>query len=88
VPAQAAIVSRAHASVLPSFPKRGPLTLLVTTATALLALAYILARELISGTGRAHASQNEARQRFRRQSGTVPDERIPPVSERPARRAG
>jgi uncharacterized protein involved in exopolysaccharide biosynthesis len=47
VPAQAAIVSRAHASVLPSFPKRGPLTLLVAAATALLALAYVLARELI-----------------------------------------
>ena len=30
VPAQAAIVSRAHASVLPSFPKIGPITLLVT----------------------------------------------------------
>ena len=47
VPAQAAIVSRAHASVLPSFPKRGPITLLVAVATALLALAYVLARELI-----------------------------------------
>ncbi len=55
VPAQATIVSRAHASVLPSFPKRGPLTLLVMVATALLALAYILARELISGTPVRHA---------------------------------
>jgi uncharacterized protein involved in exopolysaccharide biosynthesis/Mrp family chromosome partitioning ATPase len=47
VPAQAAIVSRAHASILPSFPKRGPLTLLVMAATALLALSYVVARELI-----------------------------------------
>jgi len=50
VPSQATIVSRAHASVLPSFPKRGPLTLLVMAAVALLSLAYVLARELISGT--------------------------------------
>ena len=38
VPAQATIVSRAHASILPSFPKRGMLSLLVVVATALLAL--------------------------------------------------
>jgi uncharacterized protein involved in exopolysaccharide biosynthesis len=50
VPAQATIVSQAHASVLPSFPKRGPLSLLVMAATALLSIAYVLARELISGT--------------------------------------
>jgi Mrp family chromosome partitioning ATPase len=47
VPAQAAIVSRAHASILPSFPKRGPLTLLVIAAMALLALSCVVARELI-----------------------------------------
>ncbi|MEX1061394.1 MAG: exopolysaccharide transport family protein [Methyloceanibacter sp.] len=47
VPAEATIVSRAHASILPSFPKRGPISLLVALATALLALAYVLARELI-----------------------------------------
>ena len=47
LPAQAAIVSRAHASVLPSFPKIGPITLLVTAVTALLALAYVLASEMI-----------------------------------------
>jgi uncharacterized protein involved in exopolysaccharide biosynthesis/Mrp family chromosome partitioning ATPase len=49
-PAQATIVSRAHASVLPSFPKRGPITALVMAATALLALAYVLTKELIQGT--------------------------------------
>ncbi|MGZ5849859.1 MAG: GumC family protein, partial [Methyloceanibacter sp.] len=42
VPAQAAIVSRARASILPSFPKRGPLSLLVMAATALLALCYVV----------------------------------------------
>ncbi len=83
VPAQATIVSRAHASVLPSFPKRGPLTLLVMAATALLAIAYVLARELISGT----VSQNEPRSGARRQSGTFPEERFPPAPDRPARRA-
>ena len=53
VPAQAAIVSRAHASILPSFPQRGPISLLVTVATALLALAYVLARELIGAPAAA-----------------------------------
>ncbi|MFZ2019010.1 MAG: Wzz/FepE/Etk N-terminal domain-containing protein [Methyloceanibacter sp.] len=57
VPAQAAIVSRAHASILPSFPKRGPLSLLVMAATALLALSYVVARELIG----APAEGREAR---------------------------
>ena len=52
VPAQATIVSRAHASLLPSFPKRGSLSLLVAVATALLALSYILARELIGAPAR------------------------------------
>jgi tyrosine-protein kinase Etk/Wzc len=47
VPAQATIVSRAHASILPSFPKRDALSLLVAIATALLSLSYVLARELI-----------------------------------------
>jgi len=58
-------------------------------AAALLALAYILARELISGTGTRTGepvSQNEARRGFRRQSGTVPEEALPPASEPPARR--
>ncbi len=48
VPANATIVSRAHASTKPSFPKIGASTLLVTAATALLAFAYVLARELLS----------------------------------------
>jgi uncharacterized protein involved in exopolysaccharide biosynthesis/Mrp family chromosome partitioning ATPase len=50
VPANATIVSRAHASTTPSFPKRVQMTLLVMAAMALLALAYVLARELIGGT--------------------------------------
>lgn len=47
VPAQAAIVSRAHASVLPSFPRRGPITLLVIAATALLSIGTVLAKSII-----------------------------------------
>jgi uncharacterized protein involved in exopolysaccharide biosynthesis/Mrp family chromosome partitioning ATPase len=50
VPANATIVSRAHASTTPSFPKRGQVTVLVMAATALLSLAYVLARELIGST--------------------------------------
>ena len=88
VPAQATIVSRAHASVLPSFPKRGPLTLLVTAATALLALASILARELISGQARTPMSQNGPRGRVHRHFGTVPEEDFSATSEPPVRRAG
>jgi len=65
--------------VLPSFPKRGPLSLLVMVATALLSLAYVLARELISG------SRPESRNRGRYPEMDEIDEfsREPP---RPARR--
>lgn len=74
VPAQATIVSRAHASILPSFPKRGPLSLLVAAATALLALAYVLARELIGApaVARETAPVAEPRPRRRRQPPAVP----------------
>jgi uncharacterized protein involved in exopolysaccharide biosynthesis len=53
VPAQATIVSRAHASLIPSFPKKVPITLLVSLATALLALTYVLARALLASPARA-----------------------------------
>ena len=53
VPAQASIISRAHASLTPSFPKKLPITLLVSIATALLALTYVLARELLGAPARA-----------------------------------
>src|SRR5665811_1077648 len=87
VPSQATIVSRAHASVLPSFPKKGPLTALVMAATALLALASTLAKELIGGGfSGASVSQNEKPRRVRRQSGTGLEENFPPPSEPPVRR--
>ncbi len=60
VPANATVVSRAHASTKPSFPKTGPVTLLVTAATALLALAFVLARELIGSTAGAAAPLRES----------------------------
>lgn len=67
VPAQASIVSRAHGSLLPSFPKRGPLSLLIMVATALLALAFVVARELIGAPA-------EGRQ--------LPPARAPPLKTR------
>ncbi len=70
VPAQAAIVSRAHAPILPSFPKRGPLTLLVMAATALLALSYVVARELIGAPA-------EDRRDRRRVESEIPTRRAP-----------
>ncbi|MEZ5875695.1 MAG: GumC family protein [Hyphomicrobiales bacterium] len=72
VPAQAAIVSRAHASVLPSFPKRGPLSLLVMAATLLLALAYVLARTLIAEPTRKPVHHAEPRP-HRRHEPETPD---------------
>lgn len=68
VPANATIVSRAHASTTPSFPKRIQMTLLVMAAMALLALAYVLSRELIGGSGaRApQSSQSAVRSPFER----------------------
>jgi uncharacterized protein involved in exopolysaccharide biosynthesis/Mrp family chromosome partitioning ATPase len=69
VPAQAAIVSKAHASIQPSFPKRMQLTLLVTAAVALLALAFVMARELIGEGGTSESRpvpRGEARRERRR----------------------
>ena len=60
VPAQATIVSRAHATLLPSFPKRGPMTLLVMAAAALLSVAYVMARELMAGTAQAMRGSERA----------------------------
>jgi capsular polysaccharide biosynthesis protein/Mrp family chromosome partitioning ATPase len=71
VPAQAVIISRAHASVLPSSPKRGPITLLVTLATILLALAYVLARELIGAPA-------ETRDPFRAEPARAEEPRLKP----------
>jgi uncharacterized protein involved in exopolysaccharide biosynthesis len=63
VPAQAAIVSRAHTSILPSFPKPGRISLLVAATTALLALAYILTRELIGAPAKARETLRAAEPR-------------------------
>lgn len=49
VPADASIISRAHVSNVPSFPKTIPYTILSMVAVTLLSLAYILASELIRG---------------------------------------
>ncbi len=72
VPAQATIISRAHASILPSFPKRGPLSLLIAVATALLALAYVLARELIGAPAQTRELAPMAEPRLRERRRTPP----------------
>jgi len=78
VPAQAAIVSRAHASVLPSFPKRGPLTALVMAATVLIALASVIARALISGQAPAQPMSVHRRRRERPEPASVPPAYVQP----------
>jgi len=77
VPAQATIVSRAHASILPSFPKRGPISLLVAVATALLALAYVLARELIGAPAVPRITRGAGGRAERRGSPTLRAPREP-----------
>lgn len=77
VPAQATIVSRAHASILPSFPKRGPISLLVAVATALLALAYVLARELIGAPAGPRMARGGGSRAERRGSPTLRSPREP-----------
>ncbi len=75
VPANASIVSRAHASSKPSFPKRGPISALAAAATALLALAFVLSRELIGGTastGSARPATKPQTKRHKRPSAPAP----------------
>ena len=80
VPAQAAIVSRAHASILPSFPQRGPISLLVALATALLSLAYVLPRALIGSPAvpRQAIPANDPRLRMRSAPAAPPRQPAPP----------
>lgn len=51
VPTHASIIARAHVEREPSFPKKGPISALVGVAVGLLALASILGREIMGGTG-------------------------------------
>ena len=73
VPAQASIVSRAHASILPSFPKKVPMSLLIAAATALLALAYVLAQELLAAPAIGREPHPAAMRETRRR-------RVPPAA--------
>ena len=81
VPAQATIVSRAHASILVSFPKKVPMSLLAAVATLLLALAYVLARALIDAPTdpREPARAADSRVRDRRRAPAEP-ESVPPFA--------
>jgi uncharacterized protein involved in exopolysaccharide biosynthesis/Mrp family chromosome partitioning ATPase len=74
VPAQATIVSRAHASIKPSFPKKVPISLLAAVATALLSLAYVLARELVTAPPVARETALSALPRGRRRRRSAPAE--------------
>ena len=80
VPAQAAIVSRAHASMLPSFPQRGPISLLVAVATVLLSLAYLLPRALTGSPAvpRQPIAASDPRLRERRATAAPPRQAAPP----------
>lgn len=49
LPADARVISRASASNEPDFPKKTPMTIAVTFAALILAIAFILLRELASG---------------------------------------
>jgi uncharacterized protein involved in exopolysaccharide biosynthesis/Mrp family chromosome partitioning ATPase len=87
VPANASIVSRAHASTTPSFPKRVQLTLLVMAATMLLSLAYVLSRELIGAGAKPLRSRKAAKSEgdepepitIRAASATPEREAAPPI---------
>ena len=80
VPAQAAIVSRAHVAMLPSFPQRGPISLLVAVATVLLSLAYLLPRALTGSPAVPHQpiAASDPRLRERRTTAAPPRQAAPP----------
>ena len=80
LPAQAAIVSRAHVAMLPSFPQRGPISLLAAGATVLLSLAYLLPRALTGSPampGQPIAA-SDPRLRERRTTAAPPRQAAPP----------
>lgn len=54
VPAHASIVSRAHVSSKPAFPKKGPISLLAFATIAFLGFAHTIAKELISPSHQSH----------------------------------
>ena len=84
VPANATIVSQAHASSKPSFPKVGPITLLVTAATALLAIAFVLARELMGAPAVTRPVSATAQPPLRRQKPARAGASAPILSSPPA----
>ena len=88
VPAHASIISRAHVESEPSFPKKGPISALVAAAFGLLALAGVIARELVTGAhGRANLNflsgfEYEPREEVQERSEPIP------VASRASRRNG
>ena len=61
VPAHASIISRAHVTNTPSFPKKAPIALLAAAAVALLGLAHTVARELIFAQPDMRRAQEHSR---------------------------
>jgi Mrp family chromosome partitioning ATPase len=51
VPADARVISRANAPGEPSFPKKGSIVVIATLASFLALMAWIVAREMVSGRG-------------------------------------
>lgn len=62
VPANATVVSKAYASSVPSFPRKGPIAALTSGAVFLLAFSYVVSGLLLGGTG-GSAARAEATSR-------------------------
>lgn len=52
VPLEAQVISKARASSVPVFPKKGPLSLLAASAAFILGLVLVITRELLAGSRR------------------------------------
>lgn len=58
-PADARVISRAAVSAVPDFPKKVPMTIAATVAALILAIAFLLLRELASGRPMRRVSYTE-----------------------------
>jgi uncharacterized protein involved in exopolysaccharide biosynthesis/Mrp family chromosome partitioning ATPase len=61
VPAHASIISRAHVTSIPTFPQKGPISLISLAAVVLLGFAHTVAREIImpQHSQRKHRRHND-----------------------------
>jgi polysaccharide biosynthesis transport protein len=91
-PADASVISNAIVPPKPSFPKKGPIVLIVTLGTALIAFSILLTSELLKGgqetTRQETTRQETTRQETARQETPRQDEEaIRPVSQGPRLKA-